>query len=487
DKTFYQVLPRSPDDLNVANLQPIVEEGAFIYADIDTTSETIYMLLKSGLWAYNLSNESWRFLNALDDLKGSFSSYEFGFNDQTNMIQLWSRGMGKLFNVDPKTYEIESQNHSSEHQNQFGHFPFYRDSTLYAFGGYGYWNYHNMMVHFDHSQNEWSLQDVSSASEYPSRRVPTTGTYDQKQDQLYIYGGWGAESGYPKDQHSQSQEFWDIWSFSFESRKWEKMMTLEQLPNKTDSHMPPSQIGRTNKHSSSLYLPDEQLWFIPTVNSNPQDHTFRFRAVHLPQYKAMGLLSPLGDSNTFIPTNYFYIPNEDEIVFVGIDNLANTDSYPVGIHRIPADSLVAKISSDSPFYLTANLYNYLIGLTVLGGILFWFYRKRINGGHTEEQEIEPLSYYTLIKVDWYNKRQKKLLKHMHKENQFMDTQQIEELLWSDVESYDYRRRLRNDIIKDINRKFKNHYPGLGDIILRKKDPNDNRRYLYGLNTQLMGE
>lgn len=68
-KTLYQVLPRDQNDLMINNLQPMVNEGSFIYADIDTTSGTIYMLLESGLWGYSLSNESWRFLNALDEFE----------------------------------------------------------------------------------------------------------------------------------------------------------------------------------------------------------------------------------------------------------------------------------------------------------------------------------------------------------------------------------------------------------------------------------
>ncbi len=132
-KVYYQVLPRKRDDLTVSNLQPMLKEGSFIYADIDTASGMIYMLLESGLWGYNLSNKSWRFLDALGDFDDSFGTYEFGFNAEANVIQLWSRGMGKLFSVDPQTYDIEKIDHSPGHRNQFGHFPFYRDSTLYGF------------------------------------------------------------------------------------------------------------------------------------------------------------------------------------------------------------------------------------------------------------------------------------------------------------------------------------------------------------------
>lgn len=487
DKTFYQVLPRSREDLTINNIQPMVNEGSFIYADIDTTSRKIYLLLESGLWRYNLSNKNWRFLDALKDFGGAFNTYEFGFNAQTNVIQLWSRGMGTLYNIDPKTYAIERVDDASKHQNQFGHFPFFRDSTLYAFGGYGYWDYHNMMVHFNHSRNGWELQAVDRSSPYPSRRVPTTGMYNPQQDRLYIFGGWGTESGYPENQNSSSQEFQDIWSFSFDSQQWKKIMTLEELENGSGSLISPSKIGGINKQSSSLYLPKVQFWFIPKFNPKPQDNTFSLRAVHLPSRDSKGLISPdFNRSNKFIPTNYFHNSNKDEAVFIGIDNLTNANSYPVRVQHIPADSLMAKIS-DPPIYLSTKLYYYLIGLTVIGGVLYWFYRKRDNGKTAEKQVIENISYHSLIQASWCNSQKKKLLAYMHEQDRFLDSQEIEELLWSDIESYDYRRRLRNDILKEINQKFKNHYPSLGSIILRKKDPNDNRRYLYGLNKQLIEE
>ncbi|NIT57954.1 MAG: hypothetical protein GWN00_17520, partial [Aliifodinibius sp.] len=256
-QTLYQVLPRSRDDLTINNLQPMVKEGSFIYADIDTTSETIYMLLESGLWGYNLSGESWRFLDALNSIEEPFSSYEFGFNTQTGLIQLWSSGMGKPYSVDPKTFNIESEGHLSKHKNQFGHFPFYRDSTLYAFGGYGYWNYHNMIVHFNHSQNKWVVQSVSRSSPHPNRRIPTTGTYDRQKDQLYIFGGRGTKSGYAGDRNTVAQNYRDIWGFSFDNQQWKKIMSLGKLKNGAAGIIHPLTIGKTNKGSSSLYLPED--------------------------------------------------------------------------------------------------------------------------------------------------------------------------------------------------------------------------------------
>ena len=486
NSVYYQVLPRSPDDLRAGNLQPSLKENSFIYADLDTTSSTVYLLLEDGLWGYDLSDNNWRFLDALEDFEGSFSDYEFGFNSYTKAIQLWSRGMGKLFSVDPQTYSIKRKDHSSNHKNQLGHFPFYRDSTLYAFGGYGFWDYHNMMLHFNHSRNKWAVQTVDNSSSYPSRRVPATGMYDQQQDRLYIFGGRGTQSGNIDDQNATTIYYRDIWSFSFDHQKWARIMTLDHPANSSDITLRPSPIGAINKHSSSLFLPDEQLWLIPSFNTNEPGNSFHFSAVHLPSRRAKGTISPnFAPSGDFMPTNYFYNPNENEAVFVGINNRANADSYPVRIERLPVDSLTSKISPQ-PFYLSTNLHYYLIGLAVIGGVLFLFYRNQNNDEKPVEQTGETIPFQSLLQAKWYDKQEKELLKYMNKKDRFLDSQEIEELLWNDIESYDYRRRLRNDILKEINRKFQNHY-SLGKIILRKKDPTDNRRYLYGLNRELLGE
>ena len=67
----------------------------------------------------------------------------------------------------------------------------------------------------------------------------------------------------------------------------------------------------------------------------------------------------------------------------------------------------------------------------------------------------------------------------------MEAQALEEYLWEDIESFDYRRRLRNDTIKSINNKIRKKLAIDQKLIIRKKDPNDNRRYLYGINEDLI--
>jgi hypothetical protein len=51
-------------------------------------------------------------------------------------------------------------------------------------------------------------------------------------------------------------------------------------------------------------------------------------------------------------------------------------------------------------------------------------------------------------------------------------------VWSDIDNYDYRRKLRNETINAINNKFSKFTNNSELLIQRQKDPNDNRRYLY---------
>ena len=479
---LYQVLPRKQEDLIINNLQPELEKGSFIYADIDTTSGKVYVLLESGLWVYNLNNSSWRFLDALEDFEGTFSNYEFGFNAKADAIQLWSNGIGELYTMDPKTYNIKREDRSFNHQNQFGHYPFYRDSTLYAFGGYGFWENHNIIVYYNQSQHAWSIQNVNRNSSLPSRRTPATGVYEQDNEWLYIFGGHGTESGHSEDQNTLRREFQDIWRFSFKNQRWEKIMTLDKPKNNA---ILPSGVGKTNKQSSSFYLPEEHMWFIPFFNSKSQEDTFKLRPVHLASQEAkVGISLDFDSNDRFAPTNYFYNPNEKEVVFVGIYNRVNSDTYSVRTFRIPADSLMLKVSG-KPFYASIQLYYYLFGLTLIGALLFWLYRDRNSGEKREEEQHEFINFRTLNQANWLNSKEERLINYMHEEERFMASHEIEELLWSNVESYDYRRRLRNDTIKSINKKFEQHYPQERSLILRKKDPDDNRRYLYGLSENIL--
>lgn len=68
-------------------------------------------------------------------------------------------------------------------------------------------------------------------------------------------------------------------------------------------------------------------------------------------------------------------------------------------------------------------------------------------------------------------------------NYELDSSDLEEKVWPDIENFDYRRKLRNDTINSINKKFKKHTDLAGSVILRHKDPSDKRRHIYSLSEE----
>lgn len=487
--TLYQVLPRKPRDFAISGIRPTLNDGSLLYADIDTARSRIYTLLDSGLWQYDLTDESWQYLDALDEIDRPLNGYEFGVDPYSGLIKLWSRGIGKMFTVDPENFEVQRVDRSFDHRNQYGHYPFFRDSTLYAFGGYGLWEMHNLIVFYNRRMDKWSIQNVDNSSPYPNRRQPQTGVYIPENDELYIFGGQGTKAEHPDDKNAIQKTFSDIWRFSFKEQAWEKVMTLDLHGHSDEGTLTQAKIGNTNKRSSSFYLPDEQLWFIPCSNSDSYEGQFNMQPVYLDaKYAESSISLDFGSSNVFKPVNFFYDANREEAIFVGINNISSTGSHPVQIMRVHKNELLAKVNG-APFYASISSYYYFLIFGVIGLIIFWFYKNSTGGDeNTEKQEADIITLPSLLQEDWLNRQERKLLKFIYESGRFMESHEIEEHFWDDVESYDYRRRLRNDTINSINSKFRENFPEKeGRLILRRKDPDDNRRYLYGINKEPLNE
>ncbi len=90
----------------------------------------------------------------------------------------------------------------------------------------------------------------------------------------------------------------------------------------------------------------------------------------------------------------------------------------------------------------------------------------------------------LDRYEWLNESEQKLIHFLQISDAFKQTHEIEEFLWPDVNNYDYRRRMRNDVIKSINKKMRRHLDLDKQLIINKTDPNDRRKKLYGINPNI---
>lgn len=467
------------------NNRPYFQKGDPIYADIDTANQRVYVLLKEGLWCYELESKQWELLARYDSYPEPMLSLEFGFDPYMNRLLLWSRGVGTMYEINMEDYNLERIDRSFPHKNQFGHFPFFHDGELHAFGGYGFWEDKEIITFFNSSIQEWNIVTVSKNSGFPQERRPFTGTYLSDKEEFYFFGGSLFKGGRPDDKNVIRTTKQDIWRFSFRTATWEKVDDLDGKAWKYYRAASPGRFGSVNSISGSFYSNDTGNWYLPVELEDTPSAIYFLMPYNIKQqteYKPLEI--PLGDSREFIISNYLFDGKNNRMVLVGLDHLTNTRTLPVRIVTIAEDSLLTNLVTDSEENIT-----FVVGsLFAVGGIFFiaililksrpWEQLKKENN-HVDKDK--------LLREDWLNETERKLIEVLWNEGTFLETSVLEEMVWSEIENYDYRRKLRNETIKSINEKFSLEFSTEGKLILRKTDSEDQRRFRYGLNEKVIGK
>lgn len=462
---------------------PHHQRGEFIYADIDTTRQIVYVLLEEGFWQYDLKQEQWRFLGSLENMPEKLMKLEFGYHPHQNRLLLWSRGVGRVYETAVDYVEIKRMDRSHPHRNQLGHQPFFREGALYAFGGYGYWQWNNLLTFFNKDINEWNLHDVSPPSPLPEPRAPQAGTYVASERAFYVYGGEAPVEGQVDSPSTRRVIKRDIWKFLFEKSQWEKLLTLSENDLTFYSATLSERVSRTNALSNSFFSPASGIWYLPMAPVDRVDDTFYLKPVDFragAEYNDIKL--SFGQSKDFLPTNFLFDAKSETVIVVGVDYLSTTDSYPLRIVQIAERTLLSMISRTAPFASGSYLY-YLAGFILVGvlvtGLVVWKKSKSRDGLDL------PLHATDVEQLEWLNDQEKALVRTLFSALRPLESQELEEAVLTNVVNFDYRRKLRNEIIRSINKKFDSKFPDQGKLIIRQKDPNDNRRYVYSLNANLI--
>lgn len=463
---------------------PSLASGSLLYADLDTANRRVLVLKEGGLWDYNLENKAWRFLDSLSALPLEIEDYEFGFDAANNKIKLWHRGIGTMYHIDPESYELERLDNSHVHRNQYAHQPFFRDGTVYAFGGYGYWLWKNYITYFNTELKEWNIQNVHPESEVPGPRTPETGIYIPARDEFYLFGGDMPDvNNRADDQFTGRSTLNDIWKFSFKDNTWTKIGTVSSVYHYYQGSSK-RRYGRINKISGSFYSPNSMTWYIPTATEGRGD-LVNLVPVDLSTEKVMKpiVLESGLNPDEFLPISFHFDREHSMVVIVGLKKITGTDSYPMQVITISEDSLLSRLESGtaasamSPFLYAGGVI--LLSFVLL--LMYWKRRKKSLGNltsfHIHRDDIQ--------RMQWFNEQERNLLEVLAESESYMESSELEEQLWNEIDNYDYRRKLRNETINAINRKFSTHYNTSSELISRIKDPEDNRRYLYGISEEFL--
>lgn len=462
---------------------PKFENGEMLYADIDPDNRKLFVVVSSGLWQYSLKTEQWTFLSDLEALPVDLYELEFAYNPEKETLEFWDRGVGRFYQVTPDSLKPERLDQSHHHRNQFKHQPFIRNGSLYAFGGYGYWFWKNYITYFDRNIKEWNVQNVDMNSPVPSARVPYTGIYVPSRNELFVYGGSVPSAvGRADGQFTSKKRVNDIWRYSFGQKKWKKLKGLN--PQAEFYEVKSSiRVGRINNISNSAYSDSSNIWYIPSISEKVSNDLAYLMPINIRTKETGEFISiPAIEANQVMPTNFLFDTGSASLIIVGIKKITDGEEYPINVITVSEDSLLAEVTFGSGDESYA-LY-YMLGILLLAGLIGAFYLKNISPKASNDSSL-PLTDQKIAQIDWLKTDERILLKYLYRQQKYVESLKIDDAVWPDIDNYDYQRKLRNDTINSINKKFIKRFDSTGEIIVRKKDPNDKRRYLYGLNSDLV--
>ncbi|MFP8489944.1 hypothetical protein ACKGJO_12720 [Gracilimonas sp. Q87] len=465
--------------------QPILVGRGSFFADIDTVDQIIYTLVYEELWSYDLKTDEWNFLHSFDDdvTDELFDQpKEFGFDQVTGDLYLWSVGVGLVYRINLQNYEVTRLDQSFPHKNQFGHTPFFREGMIYAFGGYGLWQNKNLITHFVPNLREWKIVTPAEKSPFPKERSNSKGMYVPDQQSFYIYGGNVIE-GRPHDD-SNSNHTWknNLWKFDFNTMEWSYVMKTEPLsgwPMRNNAISTLSGVSLTSLSSTAFSLSSGN-WYIPVRTSGSSQLSLYLKTFDLKDHTEYKLIDlDLTVEEEMFATHVLFDQKSKELILLGYHNRSNQELFPVIVKKIPEQRLLEKLEPVGPDVTLVYASALGFGLLLILGLLYLKFGSAIPA-------IEDKKQFSKDKLEEeLNETERSLLNALCNADYMPETNELEELVWPDVDNYDYRRKLRNETIRSVNEKVQETFGVNEKLIIREKDIEDNRRFRYGVRREIL--
>ncbi|MGM0589161.1 MAG: hypothetical protein ACQETE_12140 [Bacteroidota bacterium] len=489
---------------------------------IDPENHVLYIGEDNRLsrWPYKSSS-----VISVDSLTQSVEDYVMAYDTVNNQLLLWSRGIGSLYAWEESTQRLKRLDQSFDHKNQFGHSASIHpvSGQLYAFGGYGLWTSKNYITRFDEMAREWFVVDDKASSRYPKPRANAYTTWISP-DTLVMLGGGVNDSFVPHRTPAINTRAQTLWIFDINLGRWYAQAEL---------NVPDTEILSLNRRNfrefANLYTYSSalDLWFILglTNNEGSQDiiavepGTGRYRVMELPHLDI--------GRNKFV-LNMAWDEQSQQIVLGGVLNTSDEHGYPLFMAYVKSknwNEFKAQLESPNSVWSVDSVLSYvtisplgvawlLLGL-LSGGFLVWVTIKGplVNTDNSDDQKSPSKQagvkspsqtglyityeegknigiYYFGEKIDeWLTPLQSQIVLFFYlsvlEEYRYRSIEELEELFWREQQNRDYIRKLRNKELNQINEVAdKVASSQFHPFIDSKKDPQDKRRLVYGLNRAL---
>jgi hypothetical protein len=312
----------------------------------------------------------------------------------------------------------------------FGASVFLRKDTLYSFGGSGFWNFSKALTFLDKQSKEW--ENIKAENFGPKSIFNGFHGYDFKSD-LFYSGGSEYHSFLDKQPTEIDAQFY---AFDFNKKRWDLLGNI--MPELLEAKS--REIIWSGRYF--VQFSGEEIFIIDPVNNQVfqyQNKTNSYQAAPL-MYVQEGVI------------HGYWVEEGGKRFRINIAELLQ-NSVPIGQFYSPKSYL---------HYILAGLF-----VLVFFGIIFTFYRrnKKKLQLHLDEQEFRLLN--TLLASP-----------------QGLTTIEVNDVLALSNKNLDNQRKLRLNIISNINHQIYLKYR-VENAIVRIPSSLDKRQSLYTLKKVLV--
>lgn len=171
---FSLILPQLNVDFNnspYSKVDYLMDRDVFVKTTFNPINGDIYLYKVNNNTLFRI-NRNGEVVTLSTNLFEERTNANFVTHPNGEELRFWDAGVGRVFDYTFSESKLKRVDNSHNHMNQFGHAS-HLDSTgsIYALGGYGYWQLKNILIRYDQELGEWleikaENRDIVPESEY---------------------------------------------------------------------------------------------------------------------------------------------------------------------------------------------------------------------------------------------------------------------------------------------------------------------------------
>jgi len=417
-----------------------------IFFDSDNNKRLKINLHTRQLYIENSCNV-WRLKGQLNfenvDTKDILPVYKINAFKSKSNYYLTIPGTGHVYKLIENKLILRRIDKSFHTGYNFQAVQFFRKDTLFSFGGYGFWQYHNILTYFDPKSSEW--ETYCQLEFGPSRFTNRFSTYLPKSDKVLALE-------LPKPYLFSKTKKYNYWEFNFKTKSWKKKGEInEQLAFALPESKPAGQYFFF-KHQNQNYVAD------------PENNK-----VYLYDGPHTKLADSFDPEPLFLGKNYIY--SYQNYIARSVRNYT-IDSISIK-QLFNSSKFQFELINDDTFEYSLHLI--LLISFILGSIyLFRIFRNKKSKLSNSNEIFTAFEYEILSKMiskgELYEFSTDELNFYLEAERKPLETQ----------------RQIRSRFINSINQKSEMHFH-ISNGISRKKSRIDKRYSIYILDLTFIKE